>query len=64
MAFAQLTYRERLRDIQACLRGEINKLHHRGNLRKASLSALAEAREVSKYTKRVLIIEAEKEDRL
>ncbi len=30
MAFAQLTYRESLRDIEACLRAQKNKLHHMG----------------------------------
>jgi len=30
MAFAQLTYRESLRDIQACLRAAQNKLYHMG----------------------------------
>jgi hypothetical protein len=30
MAFAQLTYRESLRDIEACLRAQNNKLYHMG----------------------------------
>ena len=30
MAFAQLTNRESLRDIEACLRAQINKLYHMG----------------------------------
>jgi len=30
MAFAQLTYRESLRDIEACLRSMSNKLYHMG----------------------------------
>jgi len=30
MAFAQLTYRESLRDIEACLRAQQSKLHHLG----------------------------------
>ncbi len=30
MAFAQLTYRESLRDIEACLRAQRNKLYHMG----------------------------------
>ena len=30
MAFAQLTYRESLRDIEACLRTQQNKLYHMG----------------------------------
>ena len=30
MAFAQLTYRESLRDIEACLRAQEGKLYHMG----------------------------------
>jgi hypothetical protein len=30
MAFAQLTFRESLRDIEACLRAQRSKLYHRG----------------------------------
>jgi len=30
MAFAQLTYRESLRDIEACLRAQPTKLYHLG----------------------------------
>ena len=30
MAFAQLTYRESLRDIEACLRAQSSKLYHLG----------------------------------
>jgi len=30
MAFAQLTYRESLRDIEACLRSQSGKLYHMG----------------------------------
>ena len=30
MAFAQLTYRESLRDIEACLRVQASKLYHMG----------------------------------
>ena len=30
MAFAQLTYRESLRDIEACLRAQAGKLYHMG----------------------------------
>src|SRR5262245_14599390 len=30
MAFAQLTYRESLRDIEACLRAQSSKLYHMG----------------------------------
>jgi len=34
MSFAQLTYRESLRDIEACLRSMENKLYHMGNTRR------------------------------
>lgn len=30
MAFAQLTYRESLRDIESCLQAQKNKLYHMG----------------------------------
>jgi Domain of unknown function (DUF4372) len=30
MAFAQLTYRESLRDIEACLGAQVGKLYHMG----------------------------------
>lgn len=45
MAFAQLTYRESLRDIEACLRAQRNKLYHMGLRSKVSRSTLAEANE-------------------
>jgi len=45
MAFAQLTYRESLRDIEACLRSIPNKLYHMGFRGKVSRSTLAEANE-------------------
>ena len=45
MAFAQLTYRESLRDIEACLRAQQNKLYHMGIRTKISRSTLAEANE-------------------
>ena len=45
MAFAQLTFRESLRDIEACLRAQQNKLHHMGIRAKISRSTLAEANE-------------------
>ena len=41
MAFAQLTYRESLRDIEACLRSMQNKLYHLGFRGKISRSTLA-----------------------
>ena len=45
MAFAQLTYRESLRDIQTCLRALQPKLYHAGIRGKVSRSTLAEANE-------------------
>ncbi len=45
MAFAQLTYRESLRDIEACLRAQPTKLYHLGMRGKVSRSALADANE-------------------
>jgi hypothetical protein len=46
MAFAQLAYRESLRDIEACLRAQSNKLYHMGIRSKISRSTLAEANEM------------------
>ena len=43
MAFAQLTYRESLRDIQACLRSAQIKLYHMGIRGKVSRNTLANA---------------------
>ena len=45
MAFAQLTYRESLRDIEACLRSRREKLYHLGIRGRISRSTLAEANE-------------------
>ncbi len=45
MAFAQLTYRESLRDIEACLRSMQNKLYHMGIQSTVSRSTLADANE-------------------
>ena len=45
MFFAQLTYRESLRDIEACLRAMQNKLYHMGIKGKVSRSTLADANE-------------------
>ena len=45
MAFAQLTYRESLRDIDVCLRAQPTKLFHLGLRGKVSRSALADANE-------------------
>jgi uncharacterized protein DUF4372/DDE family transposase len=46
MAFAQLTFRESLRDIEACLRAQIAKLYHMGIRGRVSRSTLADANEV------------------
>jgi len=45
MAFAQLTYRESLRDLEACLSAQQNKLYHMGIRAKNLRSTLAEANE-------------------
>ena len=45
MAFAQLAYRESLRDIEACLRSMQNKLYHMGIRGKVSRSTIADANE-------------------
>ena len=45
MAFAQLTYRESLRDIEACLRSMSGKLYHMGLRGKVARSTLADANE-------------------
>jgi len=46
MTFAQLTYRESLRDIQACLRAAQSKLYHLGIRGKVSRNTLAHANQV------------------
>ena len=46
MAFAQLTYRESLRDIEACLRSAQHKLYHMGFRGKVSRNTLAHANEI------------------
>jgi hypothetical protein len=46
MAFAQLTYRESLRDIECCLRAMREKLYHMGIRGNVSRSTLADANEV------------------
>jgi len=46
MAFAQMTYRESLRDIEACLRSLQSKLYHMGFRSKVSRSTLADANEL------------------
>ena len=45
MAFAQLTYRESLRDIECCLRAMREKLYHMGIRGRVSRSTLADANE-------------------
>src|SRR5260370_662085 len=45
LAFAQLTFRESLRDIEACLRSVPSKLYHMGFRGKVSRSTLADANE-------------------
>jgi len=46
MAFAQLTYRESLRDIEACLRAQSNKLYHMGIRSQVARNTLANANRV------------------
>jgi len=45
LAFAQMTYRESLRDIEACLRAQQTKLYHMGIRGSISRSTLADANE-------------------
>lgn len=45
MAFAQLTYRESLRDIEACLTAQVSKLYHMGLPASIARSTLADANE-------------------
>jgi hypothetical protein len=46
MSFAQFTYRESLRDIQACLRGNQQKLYHMGFRGNISRNTLAHANQI------------------
>ena len=46
MTFAQLTYRESLRDIEACLRAQQTKLYHLGIRGQVSRNTLAHANSV------------------
>src|SRR6476661_9045319 len=46
MTFAQLTYRESLRDIEACLRAQRAKLYHMGIRGEVSRNTLANANAV------------------
>ena len=45
MAFAQLTFRESLRDIEACLSAQASKLYHMGFREAVRRSTLADANE-------------------
>jgi hypothetical protein len=45
MVFAQITYRESLRDIEACLRAQNHKVYHMGIRGKISRSTLSDANE-------------------
>jgi Domain of unknown function (DUF4372)/Transposase DDE domain len=45
MAFAQLTYRESLRDIETCLSAQASKLYHMGFSQSVARSTLADANE-------------------
>ena len=45
MAFAQLTYRESLRDIEVCLSAQAAKLYHMGFRHEIKRSTLADANE-------------------
>jgi hypothetical protein len=49
MAFAQLTFRESLRDIEACLRMAHPKLYHMGIRGKVSRNTLAHANQVRNW---------------
>src|SRR5262249_45309667 len=65
MAFAQLTYRESLRDIEACLSAQASKLYHMGfrePIRRSTLSDANEARDWRIYAgfAQVLIRQARK----
>jgi len=63
MAFAQLTFRESLRDIEVCLRAHTSKLYHlgiRGHVARSNLSDANEKRDWQIYRDfaNVLIVEA------
>ena len=45
MAFAQLTYRESLRDIEVCLSAQAVKLYHMGFRQEIKRSTLADAKD-------------------
>ena len=58
MAFAQLTYRESLRDIECCLRAMREKLYHIGIRGKVSRSTLTIPRDRRDRPKRVSLAPA------
>jgi hypothetical protein len=65
MAFAQRTYRESLRDIEACLSAQASKLYHMGfrePIRRSTLSGANEARDWRIYAEfaQVVIRQARK----
>jgi len=45
MSFSQLTYRESLRDIEACLSAQASKIYHMGLTPPVARSTLADANE-------------------
>ena len=49
MAFAQLTYRSSLRDIETCLRAQATKLYHMGTRGGVSRNTLAYANQSRKW---------------
>ena len=49
MSFAQLTYRESLRDIEVCLRAQQNKLYHMGIRSKVSRNTLSNANSIRNW---------------
>lgn len=49
MAFAQMTFRESLRDIEACLRAQKSKLYHMGIRSGVSRNTLANANKIRDY---------------
>ena len=55
MAFAQITYRESLRDIQACLRATQSKLYHLGIRGKVSRNTLAHANQLKDREKLITL---------
>ena len=65
MAFAQLTYRESLRDIEICLAAQTSKLYHMGFREPVRRSTLADANEIRDWRiyadfARALIVQARK----